>query len=55
MGKGDRRTTKGKRYISSYGNKRSRGDMPVVAQHAATAPKTGPKAATRKTAARKKA
>lgn len=31
MGKGDRKTTRGKISISSYGNKRSKGDKPTMA------------------------
>lgn len=51
MGKGDRRTAKGKRFSSSYGNKRQRGKSSIVAPAAAT-----PKApVARKTAAKKKA
>jgi 30S ribosomal protein S31 len=53
MGKGDRRTAKGKRYSSSYGNSRPHGasataiKAPVVTK--------APAAAAKKTAAKKKA
>lgn len=36
MGKGDRRTAKGKRYSASYGNSRPHGKSGVVAPAAAT-------------------
>ncbi len=51
MGKGDRRTTKGKRYSCSYGNSRPHGKASIVAPAAATA--KAPVA--RKAAAKKKA
>ena len=49
MGKGDRRTAKGKRYNSSYGNARSR----TVTKAAGTATAPVAKKATTKTAAKK--
>ncbi len=49
MGKGDRRTAKGKRYSASYGNSRPHGKSSVVAPAAAT-----PKAPVAKKAAAKK-
>ncbi|MCB1567365.1 MAG: 30S ribosomal protein THX [Xanthomonadales bacterium] len=54
MGKGDRRTAKGKRYCSSYGNIRPHrtGAVPAAATPVA-APVKAP--AARKTAAKKKA
>lgn len=61
MGKGDRKTAKGKRYNSSYGNVRSHATIkaagtvtaPVVARKTAT--KTVAKAPARKTVAKKSA
>ena len=49
MGQGDRRTAKGKRYSSSYGNARPHGKRSIVAPAAAT-----PKASVAKKAAAKK-
>ena len=52
MGKGDRKTAKGKRYNSSYGNARGRG-VPVVAVAAAPAAPAKKAAKTTKTVAKK--
>jgi len=51
MGKGDRRTRRGKTYRGSYGNARAHGVAPAVAGGKSTVTKT---AATRKAAAKKK-
>lgn len=50
MGKGDSKTTRGKRYKSSYGNKRPQGGRPAGPASPATAG-----AAAKKTGTRKKA
>ena len=60
MGKGDRKTTKGKRFSSSYGNARPHqvaGDGVAVAAAVTAAPPVAPAKApaARKTAAKKKA
>ncbi|MDR1075712.1 MAG: 30S ribosomal protein THX [Xanthomonadaceae bacterium] len=57
MGKGDRKTAKGKRYNSSYGNSRSHGLTKAGAGAAAPVAKKTvvTKAGARKTAAAKKA
>lgn len=52
MGKGDRRTTKGKRYNSSYGNARGRGILKATGDAAAPVVKTAAKTA-KKTVAKK--
>ncbi len=52
MGKGDRKTTKGKRYSCSYGNTRPHRAGSAVAAPVAVATKAP---AARKTAAKKKA
>ena len=46
MGKGDRKTAKGKRYNSSYGNARSRG-VPAAATATATVAAPAAKKATK--------
>ncbi|HET9049062.1 MAG TPA: 30S ribosomal protein THX [Chiayiivirga sp.] len=54
MGKGDRRTAKGKRYSASYGNSRPhRAGAAAAAAPVVAAPAKAP--AARKTAAKKKA
>lgn len=52
MGKGDRKTAKGKRYNSSYGNVRGRG-VPAAAVAAAPAAPAKKAAKTTKTVAKK--
>ena len=52
MGKGDRKTAKGKRYSSSYGNTRPHREASAAAAPAAVVAKAS---APRKTAAKKKA
>ncbi|MDO1528599.1 30S ribosomal protein THX [Fulvimonas sp. R45] len=52
MGKGDRKTLRGKTYRSSYGNSRPHGAKPAVAGAKATVTKpAAKKAATRKKSA----
>jgi 30S ribosomal protein S31 len=55
MGKGDRRTTKGKRNISSYGKSRPVTSKTVVGQAVAAAPKAAKPAVAAKKAPAKKA
>ncbi len=56
MGKGDRKTTKGKRYASSYGNTRARGEKPAATPAADPVRVAAPaKAAAKKAPVRKKA
>ncbi|MDR2871995.1 MAG: 30S ribosomal protein THX [Xanthomonadaceae bacterium] len=53
MGKGDRKTAKGKRYVSSYGNVRSRGIVKAAVSAAApVVKKTVVKAGAKKTVAK---
>ena len=54
MVKGDRRTTKGKRYNSSYGNARGRGILKATGDAAAPVVKSAAKA-TKKVVAKKAA
>lgn len=58
MGKGDKKTAKGKRYSASYGNARPHGTTAVVAKKAAVTPKApvvAKKAPAKKAAAKKEA
>ncbi len=57
MGKGDRKTAKGKRNISSYGNSRTNSPAKVVAKSPAAAakPKAAAAAPARKVAVKKAA
>lgn len=60
MGKGDRKTAKGKRYNSSYGNARkavskTTGDVSAPVAKKATATKTAAKAPAKKVVAKKTA
>ena len=56
MGKGDRKTAKGKRNISSYGNSRPNAAVKVVAKSAVAAkPKAAAAAPARKVAVKKAA
>ncbi len=60
MGKGDRKTRRGKTYRGSYGNKRAHAVTPAVAggkptvTRTAAAKSAAPRAAAKKPAARKK-
>jgi 30S ribosomal protein S31 len=53
MGKGDRKTAKGKRYNSSYGNTRSKAARTVVGVTAPVARKSVVKAPVKKAVAKK--
>ena len=53
MGKGDRKTAKGKRYNASYGNSRSHVSKVAVGAAAPVAKKTVIKAAAKKAVAKK--
>jgi 30S ribosomal protein S31 len=53
MGKGDRKTAKGKRYNASYGNARSHGTRAAAGAAAPVAKKTAAKPAVKKAVAKK--
>jgi 30S ribosomal protein S31 len=55
MGKGDRKTAKGKRNVSSYGNARPHNVVAVTKAVATKKSPAAPKAAAKKAAAKKKA
>jgi 30S ribosomal protein S31 len=53
MGKGDRKTAKGKRYNASYGNARSHGTRAAAGAGAPVAKKTAAKPVVKKAVAKK--